>query len=51
MNNANLLLEDYVWVHFSSVDQSCLTLCDPMDCSMPGLRVYHVWVTKEHSFC
>ena len=22
---------------FSSVTQSCLTLCDPMDCSMPGL--------------
>ena len=26
---------------FSSVTQSCLTLCDPMDCSMPGLRVHH----------
>ena len=24
---------------FSSVAQSCLTLCDPMDCSMPGLPV------------
>ena len=23
-------------VQFSSVTQSCLTLCDPMDCSMPG---------------
>ena len=23
---------------FSSVTQSCLTLCDPMDCSTPGLR-------------
>ena len=23
---------------FSSVTQSCLTLCDPMDCSMPGER-------------
>ena len=22
---------------FSSVTQSCLTLCDPMDCSTPGL--------------
>ena len=22
--------------HFSSVTQSCLTLCDPMDCGMPG---------------
>ena len=28
-------------VQFSSVTQSCLTLCNPMDCSMPGLPVYH----------
>ena len=26
---------------FSSVTQSCLTLCDPMDCSTPGLPVHH----------
>ena len=26
---------------FSSVAQSCLTLCDPMDCSPQGLPVYH----------
>ena len=26
---------------FSSVTQSCPTLCDPMDCSMPGLPVHH----------
>ena len=25
----------------SSVAQSCPTLCDPMDCSMPGFPVYH----------
>ena len=25
----------------SSVAQSCLTLCDPMDCSMPGFPVHH----------
>ena len=24
-----------------SVAQSCLTLCDPMNCSMPGLPVHH----------
>ena len=24
-----------------SVTQSCLTLCDPMDCSTPGLLVHH----------
>ena len=28
-------------VQFSSVAQSCPTLCDPMDCSTPGLPVYH----------
>ena len=28
-------------VQFSSVAQSCPTLCDPMDCSTPGLRVHH----------
>ena len=26
---------------FSSVAQSCLTLCDPMDCSTPGFPVLH----------
>ena len=26
---------------FSSVAQSCLTLCDPMDCSTPDLPVHH----------
>ena len=28
-------------VHFNSVTQSCLTFCDPMDCSTPGLPVHH----------
>ena len=28
-------------VQFSSVAQSCLTLCDPMNRSMPGLPVHH----------
>ena len=28
-------------IQFSSVAQSCLTLCDPMDCSTPGLPVRH----------
>ena len=26
---------------FNSVPQSCLTLCDPIDCSTPGLSVHH----------
>ena len=28
-------------VQFSSVAQSCPTLCDPIDCSTPGLPVHH----------
>ena len=28
-------------VQFSSVTQSCPTLCDPMDCSTPSLPVHH----------
>ena len=28
-------------VQFSSVTQSCLTLCDQMNCSTPGLPVHH----------
>ena len=29
------------WIQFSSVAQLCLTLCDPTDCSMPGLPVHY----------
>ena len=28
-------------VPFSSVTQSCLTLCDPVDCSTPGFPIHH----------
>ena len=30
-----------IQTQFSSVTQSSPTLCDPMDCSMPGLPVHH----------
>ena len=30
-----------VSVQFSSAAQSCPTLCDPMNCSTPGLPVHH----------
>ena len=33
--------EGYKWYQFSSVTQSYLTLCDPMNCSTPGLPVHH----------
>ena len=29
-----------MWVQFISVAQSCLTLCDPMNCSTPGFLVH-----------
>ena len=41
-----LVLTLYIQIHvssvqFSSLTQSCPTLCDPMECSMPGLPVRH----------
>ena len=30
----------YMGVQLSSVAQSCLTLCNPMDCSTPGFTVH-----------
>ena len=51
MDTIFLLLKVMRWTHrdsrwhvqaqFSSIAQSCLTLCDPMHCSMPGLPVHH----------
>ena len=38
---------------FSSVTQSCPTLCDPMNRSMPGLPVHHKLLefTQTHAHC
>ena len=38
-------------VQFSSVAQSCPTLCNPMKCSMPGLPVHHQFpeFTQTHA--
>ena len=33
---------EFTYIQFSSVTQSCPTLCDPMNCSMPGLPVHHL---------
>ena len=40
-------------VRFSSVAQSCLTLCDPMDCSTPVFPVHHQLpeFTQIHVHC
>ena len=37
-----LCIETNVVLQVSSVTQSCLTLCDPMDCSTPGFPVHHL---------
>ena len=37
----SILLHLAFSVQFSSVTQSCQTLCDPMDCSTSGLPVHH----------
>ena len=36
----NIYIYKYMY-QFSSVAQSCPTLCDPMNCSTPGLPVHH----------
>ena len=36
-----------VVLQFSSVTQSCLTLCNPMNCSMPGFLAHHQF--PEHT--
>ena len=40
---AESLTSEYTreYIQFSSVAQSCLTLCDPMNRSMPGFPVHH----------
>ena len=37
-------------LQFSSVSQSCLTLCDPIKCSMPGFAVHQQFpeLTQTH---
>ena len=47
----------FMWVigleanKFSSVTQSCPTLCDPMDCSIPGLPGMNPFLSLSSSFC
>ena len=43
------------WIQFSSVSQSCPTLCNSMDCSTSGFPVHHqlleVTQTHVHQVC
>ena len=41
MSSLTILNSYIVSVQFSSVMQSCLTLCDPVDCRSTGLPVHH----------
>ena len=41
INYEELTVPGTLVVQFSSVTQSCPTLCDPMNHSMPGLPVQH----------
>ena len=40
------LLLQFSSVQFSSVAQSCPTLCDPMDCSLPGSSIYGIFQAR-----
>ena len=44
--------QDHIF-HFSSVTQSCPTLCDLIDDSMPGILVYHILLelAQTHVHC
>ena len=46
-------LECKLRLQFSSVPQSCPTLCDPMDCSTPGFPIHHQLLepTQTHVHC
>ena len=46
-----LVLEGLGGLHqFSSFTQSCLTVCDPMICSTPGLPVHHQHPESTHIY-
>ena len=47
-----LHIQTHIHKGFSSVAQSCPTLCDPMNCSMPGLPIHHhlLEFTQTHVF-
>ena len=38
---STVFITKFLQFQFSSVIQSCPTLCDPVDCSTPGLPVHH----------
>ena len=55
LTEKKILTCDTMWIilQFSSVAQLCLTLCDPMNCSTPGLPVHRQLPesTQTHAHC
>ena len=49
MRNTLLVWFSLLLVQFSSVAQSCPTLCEPMNCSTPGLPVHHQLLEFTHT--
>ena len=47
----NCLLRVFSSFQFSSVAPSCPTLCDPMNCSRPGLPVHHQLLHSHLVLC
>ena len=47
----NLQMGIHINIHCCSVAQSCLTLCDRMDCSMPGFPVLHHLLEHVSNSC
>ena len=39
--NSDSMMDLLLWLYCCSVTKLCLTLCSPMDCSMPGFLVLH----------
>ena len=39
----------YLWIVKMVINQSCLTLCDPMVCSPPGSSVHGILQARTHS--
>ena len=54
MNTIVAIGADFIeLIQFNSVTQSCLTLCNPMDCSTPGFPVHHhlLELAQTHVHC
>ena len=45
-NTTCTVIQTWKWKWSRSVAQSCLTLCDPMDCSLPGSPVHGIFQAR-----